>query len=55
MLFRLETFNLFNNVNWNQPSNSLFKTNGSYSGSAGVITSTSTASRQLQFALKLVF
>jgi hypothetical protein len=53
--FRFETFNLLNSVNWAQPSNSLFQTNGSYTGSAGVITSTATASRQLQFALKLVF
>jgi hypothetical protein len=53
--FRFETFNLLNSVNWNQPSNSLFQTNGSYTGSAGVITSTGTASRQLQFALKMVF
>jgi hypothetical protein len=53
--FRFETFNLLNSVNWAQPSNSLFQTNGSYTGSAGVITGTSTASRQLQFAMKLVF
>jgi hypothetical protein len=53
--FRFETFNLLNSVTWAQPSNSLFQTNGSYTGSAGVITSASTASRQLQFALKLVF
>ena len=55
LLFRLETFNLFNRVNWGQPSNKLFETNGAYTGSTGVITATSNASRQLQFALKLTF
>ena len=55
LLFRLETFNLFNRVNWSQPSNRLFETSGAYTGSTGVITATSNASRQLQFALKLTF
>lgn len=55
LLFRFEAFNLLNSVNWIQPSAALFQSNGSYSASAGIITATSTSSRQLQFALKLVF
>jgi len=53
--FRAEAFNLFNTVNWIQPSPSLFQSNGAYSGNAGTITPTSTTGRQIQFALKLVF
>jgi hypothetical protein len=53
--FRGETFNLFNNVNWAQPSVSTFQSNGSYAGNVGAITATSTSGRQMQLALKLVF
>lgn len=53
--FRAEGFNLFNRVNWLNPSPRLFETNGSISGSAGRIVGTNTTSRQLQFALKLLF
>jgi hypothetical protein len=52
---RAETFNLFNGVNWIQPSMRTFETNGAYTGSVGAITGTSTPGRQMQFALKLVF
>ena len=53
--FRAEGYNLFNRVNWLQPSTRMFETNGTYSGGAGRIVGTSTMSRQFQFALKLVF
>ncbi|MBI3896031.1 MAG: TonB-dependent receptor, partial [Acidobacteria bacterium] len=53
--FRAEGFNMFNNVNWSQPSTRIFETNGAISTSAGRITNISTTGRQFQFALKLVF
>ena len=53
--FRAEAYNLFNNVNWIQPSTSSFQSNGAYSGNVGAITNTSTTGRQLQLALKLSF
>src|SRR5262249_18451163 len=52
---RAEAYNILNNVNWIQPSPSLFQSNGAYSGNAGAITGTSTTGRQLQFALKMTF
>jgi hypothetical protein len=52
--FRAEAFNLFNHANFSYPNEIVF--NGSaYSPSAGVITQTNGTSRQLQFALKLIF
>lgn len=54
--FRAEFFNLFNRVNFGLPDWLVFTdTSGRQSGSAGRITNTSTSSRQVQFALKLVF
>jgi hypothetical protein len=53
--FRAEGYNLFNRVNWLQPSTRMFETNGTYSGAAGRIVGTSTTSRQFQLALKLLF
>jgi len=53
--FRAEGYNIFNNVSFLQPSSRMFETNGSYSSGAGKIVGTSTDSRQLQFALKLLF
>ena len=52
--FRAETFNLFNHANLDPPNSVVFSGNN-YSGSAGVITETATTSRQIQFALKLLF
>src|SRR5437667_11267814 len=47
-------FNAFNHANFSYPNEVVF--NGSaYNPSAGVITQTNGASRQLQFALKLIF
>jgi hypothetical protein len=47
--FRAEFFNIFNHTNFGLPSNNV------QASSFGQITSTSTASRQIQFALKLQF
>ncbi|PYS00336.1 MAG: TonB-dependent receptor, partial [Acidobacteria bacterium] len=52
--FRAEAFNVLNHTNFAEPGQVIF-TGSTYSSSAGVITSTSTPSRQLQFALKLLF
>jgi hypothetical protein len=50
--FRAELFNLLNRANFNTPNLIVFTPSG-LSGTAGAITSTSTTSRQVQFALKL--
>ena len=51
--FRAEIFNAVNHTNFGWPVITTFTSSGAYSSSAGVITSTLTTSRQLQFALKL--
>jgi hypothetical protein len=61
--FRAEFFNLLNRSNFSMPSGTVFsgltKDIGPYSeaplSNAGQITTTSTTSRQIQFALKLIF
>ncbi len=55
--FRAEFFNVLNHPNFAPPTqnSSLFAANGSRVASAGLITSTLTSSRQLQFALKLIW
>ena len=53
--FRAEFFNLFNRPNFGIPARSLFDRRGNRRSNAGEITSTRTTSRQIQFALKLVF
>jgi hypothetical protein len=50
--FRAEFFNILNYANFNTPNAVVFTPSG-VSPTAGVITSTSTTSRQIQFALKL--
>lgn len=52
--FRAEFFNLLNRANFNTPNLVVFTPSG-VSPTAGVITSTSTTSRQIQFALKLLW
>jgi hypothetical protein len=52
--FRAELFNLLNRANFNQPNAVVFTPSG-VSPTAGVITSTSTTARQVQFGLKLLW
>lgn len=52
--FRAELFNLLNRANFNTPNPIVFTPSG-VSPTAGVITSTSTTSRQIQFGLKLLW
>ena len=52
--FRAELFNLLNRANFNTP-NAIVFTPTAVSPTAGVITSTSTTSRQVQFGLKLLW
>jgi len=52
--FRAEAFNILNHANFSYPNEVVF-TGTNYSSSAGVVTNTATTSRQIQFALKLMF
>ena len=52
--FRAEIFNLLNRANFNQPNAVVFTPSG-VSPTAGVITSTTTTARQVQFGLKLLW
>ena len=52
--FRAEIFNLLNRANFNTPNLIVFTPSG-VSGTAGVISSTSTTARQVQFGLKLIW
>jgi hypothetical protein len=55
--FRAEIFNILNRANFSSPTDNLNVLDGSGSpvGSAGLLTSTQTSSRQIQFALKLIW
>lgn len=54
--FRSEFFNLFNHTNFNTPNPVVYAAaTGLPSPTAGVVTSTSTSSRQVQFGLKLLW
>jgi hypothetical protein len=54
--FRAEIFNLFNHTNLNTPNPIVYAAaTGGPSPTAGVITSTATSSRQVQFGLKLTW
>jgi hypothetical protein len=52
--FRAEIFNLLNRANFNMPNEVVFTPSGVWP-TAGVITSTSTTARQVQFGLKLLW
>ncbi len=52
--FRAECFNIENRANFSTPNLTTFA-NGAVSPTAGLITSTVTSSRQMQFGLKLIF
>ncbi len=55
--FRTELFNILNHANFAPPldNRNIFDSAGSPIGNAGLITSTQTPSRQIQFALKLIW
>ena len=55
--FRAEIFNIFNRANFSSPTDNLavFDQNGLPIQSGGLIDSTQTTSRQIQFALKLIW
>jgi hypothetical protein len=55
--FRAEFFNILNHANFASPTDhaTVFDQSGSPVSSAGLITSTQTISRQIQFALKLIW
>src|ERR1700686_977528 len=56
MQFHFEFFNVFNHTNFNVPNPVVFASaTGGPSPTAGVITATSTTSRQIQFGLKLMW
>jgi hypothetical protein len=52
--FRAEFFNVLNRANFGTPNATVFSS-GAISASAGLITATTTTSRQIQFGLKLIF
>jgi hypothetical protein len=54
MQFRTEIFNAFNHTNLGTPNPIVFS-GGGIGPSAGLITTTATTARQIQFALKIVF
>jgi len=55
--FRAEFFSLLNPANFNPPTdnNALFNQSGKSVGGAGLIDSTSTTAREIQFALKIIW
>jgi hypothetical protein len=55
--FRVEAFNIFNRANFNPPTsnNTIFDGTGTPVPGAGQINATSTTSRQIQFALKVLW
>ena len=55
--FRAEFFNVFNRANFASPNDNriVFDQNGNSTSSAGLITSTQTPAREIQFALKLIW
>jgi hypothetical protein len=52
---RAEVFNVFNRANFDNPNGILFTSATASSPTFGRITATSTSSRQVQFAVKVLF
>ncbi len=52
---KFEMFNIFNHPNFGLPNTTALASSGAASPSAGVITYTTTSSRQIQFALRISF
>jgi hypothetical protein len=55
--FRAEFFNILNRANFASPTDhsTVFDQSGKLISSAGLITSTQTTSRQIQFAVKMIW
>ena len=53
--FRAEFFNILNHANFGFPSGSIFTTSRVHSGNEGVINTTISPNRQIQFGMKLIF
>src|SRR4029077_1485236 len=57
--FRVEFFNILNHANFAVPitpdNTDIFDSSGAVSGAVGLLTSTSTDTREIQFALKLTW
>jgi len=55
--FRMEIFNILNHTNFNPPTanNAVFDSNGNPVPGAGLLNSTATTSRQIQFAIKVIW
>jgi preprotein translocase subunit SecF len=53
--FRVEYFNVLNRANFSTPNPIVYTSATQVSPTAGLLTATATTSRQLQFALKLLF
>ena len=57
--FRMEIFNILNHTNFAVPvtpdHTDIFDSTGAPTGVAGLLTSTTTTSREIQFALKLIW
>jgi 3',5'-cyclic AMP phosphodiesterase CpdA len=56
---RAEIFNLLNHTNFQVPTlpgnTDIFQSNGAPNSSAGLLTSTTTSSRQIQFGVKVIW